>query len=445
MSTAPDVANDASVSISTAKISLQSSCAPSTERNDSSSTMTLSIGSDCLRNIFIVLIVMSIAACKRPSESAAHAGNHNAEDQGDNQSRSIRDGSETVVASPPVMFTHQSQPQSQLQTQANQIVWPNHQQNRAPITNQATGWPVQSKEIDLIRVPINQPPAVAAAISQDEARQLERYMINYPRYLDTVEQLNLANINSRPMVAPSAMPIPSSAGANLARMLPTNENRRQLFQTPRQPNLQRSDTVPAELQTKGAGSELATNRHETAMTRRDRAEDVILFNKNSKYLGPSGPGVLKKLVHDHIGHSPLPPGCIGRASSYTSKCEDHLIKRLSQDATEGRTVLDVSRRVCCALFWHKDCISRVVVELCPDSNPAAADLLLGSRSLDLTMSCQRFNRDGCNGTPPGLSPLSWIQVLLVAGMALVVSNFHLADLRVGQTLMRFQLFAVLAP
>lgn len=96
--------------------------------------------------------------------------------------------------------------------------------------------------------------------------------------------------------------------------------------------------------------------------------------------------------------SVLAQNCITRSIPRSHTCEDHLIKRLRQDATEGRTVIDVGRRVCCALFWHKDCINRVVVETCPDSSPEAAKYLLGSRNLDLTLSCQRFNRDGCNGT-----------------------------------------------
>lgn len=88
--------------------------------------------------------------------------------------------------------------------------------------------------------------------------------------------------------------------------------------------------------------------------------------------------------------------CITRATHGAWACEDNLIKRLNQDAGEGRTVVDVGRRVCCALFWHKDCINRVIVQTCPDSSPAAADFLMGSRKVDLTLSCQRFNRDGCN-------------------------------------------------
>lgn len=114
---------------------------------------------------------------------------------------------------------------------------------------------------------------------------------------------------------------------------------------------------------------------------------------------------------------PIASNCISRSTPKTSYCEDHLIKRLGQDATEGRTVIDVGRRVCCALFWHKDCISRIVLETCPDSSPAAADYLMGtSRKLDLTMSCQMFTREGCNTGNPIHSTsdlLIWCLILIL--------------------------------
>lgn len=96
--------------------------------------------------------------------------------------------------------------------------------------------------------------------------------------------------------------------------------------------------------------------------------------------------------------------CIKRSESKVAICEDHLIRRLKQDAGEGRTALDVERRVCCALFWHKDCVARMMLETCPDSSPAAADELMGPRKLDLTLSCQKFNRDGCNAANQLLRP-----------------------------------------
>lgn len=114
--------------------------------------------------------------------------------------------------------------------------------------------------------------------------------------------------------------------------------------------------------------------------------------------------------------------CITKSAPLTSRCEDHLIRRLNQDATEGRTVVDVGRRYCCALFWHKDCINRIVVETCPDSSPAAADFLLGSRKLDLTLSCQRYNRDGCNGAHSAYR-ITTIQPLISVLAYLLVCRF----------------------
>ena len=145
-------------------------------------------------------------------------------------------------------------------------------------------------------------------------------------------------------------------------------------------------------------------------------------------------GSKRLLAHEGLG---LPPGCISRAAPYTSRCEDHLIKRLNQDATEGRTVVDVSRRVCCALFWHKDCIRGVVVERCPDSSPPAADILLGSRNLDLTLSCQRFNREGCNGAtsianyPPLVMTVVSYSILVYKCISSIVRTIQLHDRILG--------------
>lgn len=132
------------------------------------------------------------------------------------------------------------------------------------------------------------------------------------------------------------------------------------------------------------------------------------FIKNQLTMNP--------LVNKAHFYLDLKQNCITRSTPKISYCEDHLIRRLSQDATEGRTVIDVGRRVCCALFWHKDCISRVVLETCPDSSPAAADYLLGtSRKLDLTMSCQMFTRDGCNSSHL-VNPNS---ILLIGGLIFI--------------------------
>lgn len=86
----------------------------------------------------------------------------------------------------------------------------------------------------------------------------------------------------------------------------------------------------------------------------------------------------------------------------SQSCESHLVNRLNQDAPEGRTAIDVGRRICCALFFHKDCISRIVVEHMPKpSYPLLVnyvDLLMGSRKMDISLTCKEFNRDGCNAS-----------------------------------------------
>lgn len=399
-----------------------------------------------LLRVVLIVLLMSQAADERQAENVDSASNQEVESQFGDQPRSFRGAFETSVASAPVMFTHQMQQQPQSAPQ-QQIRWPNHQQQQQLQQVHQGQASVSDEQVTRLLSQANEPssmPANQPAINQDDARRLEQYMINYPRYLDNVDQLNLATINNRPL---AVSPQPSSPSPNLVRWMPNtngDNSRRQMLQVPRQqPAMERSDQNFRERQAKvGDGGRLGQiERQDTmAMTRQGRVDDVLLFNKggvhnsHDRYSAhPSSPKVLKKLVHDHIGHAPLPPGCIGRAASYTSTCEDHLIKRLNQDATEGRTVLDVSRRVCCALFWHKDCISRVVVDLCPDSNPAAADILLGSRNLDLTMSCQQFNRDGCNGAPPGLSLPNFGQMVFVVILTLALlvdlnTPIHLGDI-----------------
>lgn len=115
--------------------------------------------------------------------------------------------------------------------------------------------------------------------------------------------------------------------------------------------------------------------------------------------------------------------CITRSLPKAASCEDHLIKRLHQDAAEGRTVLDVGRRVCCALFWHKSCLSDVVVESCPDSSPVATDILMGARKLDLTLSCQKFNRDGCNRSTSLLDKTFATSTVLITLSSMIVMRY----------------------
>lgn len=296
---------------------------------------------------------------------------------------------ETSVASSPVIF---AQP-------------PNWNQQAAKTNDQTRGFPPTTMSGNLLRAPVNTP---LGTIGQEEARQLEQFMRDYPRTDQTA--LNLASINDRgtnpPMNSQSQMPVMSSRQYAMVP-IPTKQQGTTLQQ--------RSDNL---------AQQAASGRHDydaRVLTRKGKVDDVVLFNNlKNKFNNHVG---LKKLIQDGGGDG-LPPGCIARSAPHTSRCEDHLIKRLSQDATEGRTVLDVTRRVCCALFWHKDCISRVVIEMCPDSNPPAADILLGSRNLDLTLSCQRFNRDGCNGGPINAQVPSFVVILLITLVSVFGINFH---------------------
>lgn len=134
-----------------------------------------------------------------------------------------------------------------------------------------------------------------------------------------------------------------------------------------------------------------------------RVDDVTIFKPNlgTQFYPPSP---ARQIIGSKVAHlDKYTKNCLTQTEPYTSRCEDHLIRRLNQDATEGRTVVDVGRRVCCALFWHKDCIDGIVLQRCPDSSTSAANFLIGSRKLDLTLSCQRFTRDGCNSAPSKLS------------------------------------------
>lgn len=50
-----------------------------------------------------------------------------------------------------------------------------------------------------------------------------------------------------------------------------------------------------------------------------------------------------------------------------------------------------------SLFQYRDCISRVVLDRCADSSPAAVEILMGIRRREMTITCRGFNRDLCSG------------------------------------------------
>lgn len=268
--------------------------------------------------------------------------------------------------------------------------------------DQQAGWWLsrESQTNRGLREPVNIPPTM---INQEQATQLARYMKNYANDDGNPNQkpLNLASINNR------AVPL-NQPGANVVT------TRADSATSSRLPNSHLTDSYGERLQKNDyqeRSDQLVTgSRYEDQLVPKNARSEEVIFKSgrhqqpshNPNFHPPISPA--KKLISQTMaGHKTLilekfDQNCITKSAPITSRCEDHLIKRLSQDSTEGRTVVDVGRRVCCALFWHQDCISRIVLDTCPDSSPAAADFLMGSRKLDLSLSCQKFNRDGCNST-----------------------------------------------
>ncbi|XP_046910758.2 uncharacterized protein LOC124492038 [Dermatophagoides farinae] len=87
--------------------------------------------------------------------------------------------------------------------------------------------------------------------------------------------------------------------------------------------------------------------------------------------------------------------CIERVRPFENSCLDHLIMR-QREARYGRSSNDVQRRICCALFRYRDCLSRVVLERCFDNSRVTVDILMGDRNREITQSCRDVTRDQCN-------------------------------------------------
>lgn len=242
---------------------------------------------------------------------------------------------------------------------------------------------------------LREPANFPTVIYQDDAHYLERYMKNNFEDGENSSdgKLNLASLNHRVPKSDVQSTLNQQpqrrfdSGASNLQGLP-NDNNPMLKNS--HANLKKPDPIKHQ-----SGNGLAFKM--------GRVDDVTIFKPNlgTEFYPPSP---ARQLIGPKVAHlDKYTKNCLTQSEPYTSRCEDHLIRRLNQDATEGRTVLDVGRRVCCALFWHKDCIDGIVLQRCPDSSTAAANYLIGSRKLDLTLSCQRFTRDGCNGAPSKLS------------------------------------------
>lgn len=317
---------------------------------------------------------------------------------------------------------HNQDPQNQSQrqrTQANQlirspntIIWPQSQVH--PDNMLHTVMYQQPSE------PVNPPPGM----TQELASQLEKYYQNQP---SRNSEPNLASINHRvvgPYAAPKTMTLPSknSPSTSIHTESVQQQSKDKVFLTPISSTNKQGTTMQlAERADRRQDQNPLTvardplDGHLTA--RKGKLDDLskhnfIQLNKINPYKPVSSALIKSKPSLNFMTHN-----CISRSTYQASICEDHLVKRLNQDAVQGRTAIDVGRRICCALFWHKDCISKVVLETCPDSSPQAAEYIMGTgKNFDLAVSCKMFTREGCNGSPSGLS-IGFSQI----GLTIVIS------------------------
>lgn len=94
--------------------------------------------------------------------------------------------------------------------------------------------------------------------------------------------------------------------------------------------------------------------------------------------------------------TPVVDVCIHRVQPYESACTELLVQR-QRDARHGRSSNDVQRRICCAIFYYRDCLSRVVLEHCRESTRTVVDLIMGDRNRELTTNCRDYTREQCSG------------------------------------------------
>ncbi|KAG9510293.1 hypothetical protein GZH46_01169 [Fragariocoptes setiger] len=119
--------------------------------------------------------------------------------------------------------------------------------------------------------------------------------------------------------------------------------------------------------------------------------------------------------------------CPNRAAPFTRECEDNLAdqRRSWQDSRSGN---EVQRRLCCALYQYRDCISRVVLDRCSDSSPTAVDILMQPKNREFVFTCRDFSRDICSGSQPtmlvsfAVLVSSLLSALFVHSLGSVVSS-----------------------
>jgi hypothetical protein len=91
-----------------------------------------------------------------------------------------------------------------------------------------------------------------------------------------------------------------------------------------------------------------------------------------------------------------------------------------REARNGRTATDVQRRLCCSLFFYRDCLSKTVIQYCRDGSPTTVDILMGQRRRELTVTCRDFSREQCNSS--SVLSISWMLFAMVALIKLLPSS-----------------------
>lgn len=113
--------------------------------------------------------------------------------------------------------------------------------------------------------------------------------------------------------------------------------------------------------------------------------------------------------------------CAQRASPYARECDESLAEH-QRLASDSRDANELQRRVCCALFQYRDCISRVVLDRCADSSPTAVEVLMGQRRREMTVTCRGFNRDVCSGAATSVLVNATLGCLLASLLSLFMAK-----------------------
>lgn len=118
---------------------------------------------------------------------------------------------------------------------------------------------------------------------------------------------------------------------------------------------------------------------------------------------------------ERTGYTIGTEACLIKVKPFENACTNLLVQR-QREARYGRSSNDVERRICCALYYHRDCLSRVVLEHCPESTRIVVDLLMGDRQREITTNCHSYSREQCNGVT---SLQGSLLLLLVATLSIV--------------------------